>query len=118
MDLTGDWQNQNGSILRIQSVVKSLVTGLFRSAKGRAAEEEIYSVIGCLNGDLITLTVDFRNENGNLGSIANFTGRIEDGSKIHTIWVLARAFSDAEGKKPTELWNTFLVNHDVFTKIT
>ena len=118
MDILGDWQNQNGSILRIESVVKSLVTGMFRSAKGRAAADEVYRVIGCLNGDLITLTVDFRNENGNLGSIANFTGRIEDGSKIHTIWVLARTYADSEGTIPTGTWNTFLVNSDVFTKMS
>ena len=117
MELIGDWENQNGSILRIQSVAKSLVTGIFRSAKGRAAEDQIYPVIGCLNGELITLTVEFKNEEGNLGSIANFTGRFDGESAIHTIWVLARNYSDAEGTVPTELWNTFLVNHDVFTRM-
>ena len=118
MDLTGDWENQNGSVLRIHSVVKSLVTGIFCSAKGRAAEDQIYPVIGCLNGNLITLTVDFNNEEGNLGSIANFTGRLQGDSEIHTIWVVARTYSDSEGKIPTELWNTFLVNQDVFTRMT
>lgn len=118
MDLIGDWENQNGSVLRIQSVVKSLVTGIFRSAKGRAAEDQIYPVIGCVNGELLTLTVEFRNEAGNLGSIANFSGRCEGETKIHTIWILARNFSDPEGTVPTELWNTFLINHDVFTRMS
>ena len=118
MELVGDWENQNGSILRIESVAKSLVTGLFRSAKGRAAQDQIYPVIGCLNGQLLTFTVEFKNEDGNLGSIANFTGRIEGETKIHTIWILARNYADADRTQPTETWNSFLVNSDVFTRIS
>ena len=115
-DLEGEWVNQNGSTLFVDSVVKSLVTGRFISQKGRAAADQIYPIIGCVNEEIVTFTVDFTNESTNLRSISNFTGRLE-GDRLHTIWVLARAFQDAEQTVKTQAWNTFLVNSDVFKRV-
>ena len=80
---------------------------------------------GTVNGQLVAFAVNFANEGGpsateqedaNLQSISNFTGRLQ-GDVLHTIWVLARAFEDAEHTKPTQPWNTFLVNADRFVRI-
>lgn len=115
-DLIGHWRNQNGSLLIIDSVVKSLITGRFQSAKGRAARDEVYPVIGCVNDEIVTFTVDFRAQGRNLHSVANFSGRREGKDAIHTTWILARQYEDRELENPTQPWNTFIVNADVFAR--
>ena len=125
MELNGQWENQNGSILRIDEVGDGTFRGTFVSAKGRAARDRHYAVRGTVNGELVAFAVNFANASGpadteqddaNLQSISNFTGRLQ-GDVLHTVWVLARAFEDAERTKPTQPWNTFLVNADRFVKI-
>ena len=115
MDIRGLWRNQNGSILAIDSVDDGRFTGTFVSTKGRAAQDRSYTVHGLINGEVLAFAVDFRNEEANLGSISNFTGRL-DGDTMHTVWVLARQFEDAGRTKPTQPWNAFLVNADRFTR--
>lgn len=115
MELSGEWENQNGSVLTIGAVEDGAFTGTFVSAKGRAARGRRYQVAGVVNGALVAFAVSFTDEDDNLGSISNFTGRLEDGV-LHTVWVLARAFEDAERTKPTQPWNTFLVNADRFVR--
>lgn len=45
------------------------------------------------------------------------TRRWKDGvERLRTVWVLARAFEDEARTKPTQPWNSFLVNADVFTR--
>jgi len=115
MELSGDWENQNGSVLSIGRVESGAFSGSFVSAKGRAARGRSYPVAGVVNGSLVAFAVNFVDEHDNLGSISNFTGRLDDGV-LHTVWVLARAFEDSERSKPTQPWNTFLVNADRFEK--
>ena len=117
MELEGDWQNQNGSILRIDEVRDGAFGGTFQSAKGRAARDRLYVVQGTVNGNLVAFAVNFIDEDANLHSISNFSGRVE-GDVLHTVWVLARAFEDAEQRKPTQPWNTFLINADRFVRST
>ncbi len=115
MQLEGEWRNQNGSILRIDDLSDGAFTGTFESTKGRAARHRRYPVRGVVNGNLVAFAVNFVDEHANLHSICNFSGRVE-GDVLHTVWVLARAFEDAEQRKPTQPWNTFLVNADRFVK--
>ena len=115
--LIGKWMNQNGSTLEISDATERRISGQFLSAKGRATTNEIYTVEGCVNDDLVTFVVDFRNDDRNLHSIANFTGRLVERDRIHTIWILARQYSDLESKTPTETWNTFLTNTDEFRRV-
>jgi hypothetical protein len=50
------------------------------------------------------------------GSILIFE-EVENGlRKIHTTWILSRQFEDSEREKPTQAWNTFLINSDVFVQ--
>lgn len=115
MEPSGDWENQNGSLLSIGRVENGAFSGSFVSAKGRAARDRRYPVTGVVNGSLVAFAVNFVDDDDNLGSISNFTGRLEDGV-LHTVWVLARAFEDSERSKPTQPWNTFLVNADRFER--
>ena len=115
MELSGEWENQNGSVLTIGTVDGGLFHGTFVSAKGRAARDRRYPVNGVVNGSLIAFAVNFVDQGVNLHSVSNFSGRVHDGV-LHTVWILAREFEDAERTKPTQPWNTFLVNADRFEK--
>ena len=115
-DLVGDWVNQNGSRLRIENVdAGGELRGTFESAKGRAARDRSYPVLGVANGEVVSFAVNFTDDSANLHSISTFSGRL-DGTTLHTLWVLARQFEDAERTKPTQPWNAFVVNADRFTK--
>ena len=115
MEISGTWENQNGSLLTIGPVDQGSFEGTFVSTKGRAAEGRAYPVRGVANGELLAFSVDFHDDDDNLHSICNFTGRLHDGV-LHTVWVLAREFEDAERTRPTGPWNTFLVNADRFER--
>lgn len=115
--LIGEWVNQNGSHLRIESVdAAGEVRGAFQSAKGRAAKDRSYPVLGVANGEVVSFAVNFTDDDANLHSISTFSGRL-DGTTLHTLWVLARQYEDEERTKPTQPWNAFLVNADRFTKV-
>jgi hypothetical protein len=100
MLLTGKWINQNGSVLHIDVVNNDQqVVGRFESKKGRSAVGTEYPMVGVRNGELLSLLVDFRTA---------------DGKVLHTQWILARQFEDSDQTNPTQPWNTFLTNADVF----
>lgn len=117
---SGRWVNQNGSTLELVVAEDGAVAGWFESRKGRAAAGRRYAVAGRANGELVSFLVDFRADDHNLGSITSFSGRLAvhaDGAQVlHTMWVLARGFEDAEHTRPTQPWNSFLVNADVFRR--
>ena len=115
MGVSGVWVNQNGSVLTIGPVEDGAFEGTFVSTKGRAAAGRAYPVRGIVNGELVAFAVDFRDDGDNLHSVSNFTCRLHDGV-LHTLWVLAREFEDAERTKPTGPWNTFVVNADRFER--
>ena len=117
-DLVGEWMNQNGSRLRIEGVDASgELRGTFQSAKGRAAQDRSYPVLGVANGEVVSFAVNFTDDAANLHSISTFSGRLEGAATLHTLWVLARQYEDAERSKPTQPWNAFVVNADRFTKV-
>ena len=116
----GRWLNQNGSVLVVDAIDDGVVQGHFESKKGRAARGKIYPMLGRHNGELLSFIVDFQGEEANLASMTSFSGRLAhaDGvQELHTVWVLSRAFEDAERTKPTQPWNSFLTNSDVFRKV-
>lgn len=116
--MSGRWVNQNGSVLMVEVAEGGAVTGWFESRKGRAARGQRYTVVGRANGELLSFLVDFRTDDHNLGSITSFSGRhardANGNAELHTVWVLARGFEDPERTRPTQPWNSFLVNSDVF----
>lgn len=110
MLLIGDWQNQNGSILRIVEQVPGGFSGLYFSKKGDVSSTDAHDVIGVINKRVISFLVDW----GNADATTAFCGRIivGDPTVFHTIWILGRMWAD---DKPTEPWNTFTTNADKFT---
>jgi len=120
-DIRGSWVNQNGSTLVIEDVNDGQIIGRFESQKGRAAKGIEYPVAGLQNGELVSFLVSFVSAEQNLHAITSFAGRWENGNdgvqRIHTTWILSRQFEDADMQKPTQVWNTFLTNGDVFTRI-
>ena len=117
MDLVGTWINQRGSRLEINEDRNTMISGRFTSTKGRAARGHWYPVYGIRNGNLVSFAVSFEDADQNLHAITTFSGRVVSNElpQIHTLWILAREFEDAEQRKPTQVWNTFLTNTDVFT---
>jgi hypothetical protein len=120
IDLRGRWVNQNGSILWIEEQADGRITGRFTSKKGRSAKGMAYVVQGCVNGELASFAVSFRGDDHNLAAITSFSGRFvreADGvERLHTVWILARQYEDEARAKPTQVWNSFITNTDVFEK--
>ena len=120
MDINGTWINQNGSTVTFEADASGRVTGTFRSRKGRAAADKGYALAGMRNGELLAFHVDWRDADINLHSMASFACRLavdDDGRHtIHAIWVLARQFEDEALSKPTQVWNTFMTNVDIFVR--
>ena len=120
MDINGTWVNQNGSTVTFEADASGRVRGEFRSRKGRAASDTGYPVSGKLNGELLAFQVDWRDADTNLHAVASFACRVavdDDGhDTIHAMWVLARQFEDEARSKPTEVWNTFMTNVDIFVR--
>lgn len=121
VDLRGRWINQNQSVLWIDEQIDGLIRGRFASKKGRAAKDVEYVVHGCVNGELASFAVNFRNAVANLYAITSFSGRHVRGAdgveRLHTVWILARQYEDEAKSKPTQPWNSFITNSDVFEKI-
>ena len=96
------------------------ISGRFSSQKGRAAKGVEYAVRGCVNGELASFAVNFRDGDSNLSAITSFSGRYVRGAdgieRLHTVWILARQYEDEAKSKPTQAWNSFITNSDVFER--
>ncbi|MBS02586.1 MAG: hypothetical protein CMQ24_07755 [Gammaproteobacteria bacterium] len=118
--LTGTWRNQNGSELQLTETADGALEGRFLSRKGRAAAGTRYAVRGVRNGGVAAFFVNFREAGENLGSITSFSARLidgPDGRTLHTVWTLAREYQDPARIEPTQAWNAFLTNADVFSEV-
>ena len=120
MDINGTWINQNGSTVTFETDAGGHVKGEFRSRKGRAAAGKGYALVGTQNGELLAFQVDWRDADANLHAVASFACRLAvDGNgrdTLHAMWVLARQFEDEARSKPTQVWNTFMINVDIFVR--
>ena len=120
MNIDGEWINQNGSTVTFEQHTDGTLSGTYRSRKGRGAVGNSYPLTGHVNGELVAFQVDWRDASANLSAITSFTGRLgrdADGQPVlHTMWVLARQFEDEARTKPTQTWNAFLTNSDVFRR--
>lgn len=120
MDINGTWINQNGSTVTFEVDPSGHVRGEFWSRKGRASADKGYALAGMQNGELLAFHVDWRDAGANLHSMASFACRlsVDDNGRdtIHAMWVLARQFEDEARSKPTQVWNTFMTNVDIFVR--
>lgn len=71
VDLRGSWINQNKSVLWIDEQHDGIIRGRFTSRKGRAARGVEYAVQGCVNGELASFAVNFREAEANLAAITS-----------------------------------------------
>ena len=119
--IEGSWINQHGSVLELRCDMGGQLSGNYRTAKGRAAAGKHYPLIGQLNGEVFAFQVNWIDGSENLAAITSFSGRLgwdpEGQPCLHTMWVLARQFEDAERTRATGVWNAFLTNADVFTRL-
>ena len=115
-DLTGEWENQNGSRLSIESVDGGVIQGRLpvRQGAGGAGPALRRAWNRQRRGGFVRRQFSGRRRQSALH--LDFSGRL-DGDAIHTLWVLVREFEDAERTKPTQPWNAFLVNADRFTRV-
>lgn len=120
--IEGTWINQNGSLLIVDRVDGGRFSGRFQSAKGRAARDRQYPVEGRQNGEIVSFLVDFEDASENLHAMSSFSGRLrrngEGEEQIHAMWILTRQYEDEARTKPTQPWNSFLVNSDLFTRVS
>jgi hypothetical protein len=116
--IDGAWTNQNGSTVEFREAADGTLTGSYRSSKGRAAIGKHYPLSGVRNDEVVAFTVNWLDEDANLGSITSFSGRLVPDSNgeptLHTVWILVRQWQDEAKTNPTGAWNAFLTNADVF----
>lgn len=119
--IEGDWINQHGSTLHLECDADGRLVGSYCTAKGRAASGKHYPLIGQINGEVFAFQVNWVDASESLAAITSFSGRLgrdpQGAPCLHTMWVLARQFEDAERTRPTGVWNAFLTNADVFTRL-
>jgi len=119
-DISGEWINQNRSLVRFDCAPDGTLSGSYVSRKGRAAAGKEYPLWGRRNGEVLNFLVDWRDDDHNLGAMTSFSGRLgrdADGRElIHTLWVLVRQWEDPEQSRATGTWNAFLTNSDVFQR--
>ena len=118
--IEGTWVNQHGSTLTLECDASGRLSGSYCTSKGRAASGKAYPIIGQVNGEVFAFQVNWMDESENLAAITSFSGRLGRDlggqTTLHTMWVLARQWEDAERSRPTGVWNAFLTNADVFAR--
>lgn len=121
----GVWKNELGSELHIEKVgLDGTFVGVYLTNVGDDKVKNVQiPLIGRIQGDLISFIVDFGID-GKSKSMAAWVGRHElvsderaatERRVIKTIWTLARLETGpADAKEPTEPWETFLTNGNIF----
>ena len=119
--IEGNWINQHGSTLTLECDAAGRLSGSYTTKKGRAASGKHYPLIGQQNGEVFAFQVNWADESENLAAITSFSGRLGQDPQgqpcLHTMWVLVRQFEDAARTHRTGVWNAFLTNADVFTRL-
>ncbi|ALO92378.1 hypothetical protein SHL15_1201 [Streptomyces hygroscopicus subsp. limoneus] len=116
MPIDGEWYNEFGSQVRLESAPEGTVSGEYVTAVGHAPGT--YLLTGRHdgptspgNGIALGWTVAWRNEHGNLGSVTSWSGLFLEGpERILTTWLLSRSTATAEA------WESSVVGQDVFTR--
>lgn len=108
----GQWKNQYGSILTIESETDGRINGSFKSAVDPSVKESI--IIGVYINDLISFSAVGE---GVGQKIASWTGILREG-RMETMWhVVANEKLDADGtKKPAGIWEAFVTGSDIFER--
>jgi hypothetical protein len=86
-----EWQNQAGSLLRIDAIDGSgkLSGSYVNRAAGFRCQNIAYAVSGVVYGNAVAFTVKWANEQASCGSVTTWAGYLADGA-LHTRWLLIR----------------------------
>jgi hypothetical protein len=102
-NIIGQWKNQYGSQLSIDSVDQGRITGSFKSAVDKSIPAS--AAFGLYTGNLIIINVASSKEGE---KIASWTGVLQD-NRIETLWHVAIG-----GKG---MWEAMLTGADTFTRV-
>ncbi len=98
----GQWINdRNSSVTFIET--KGVLSGYYQTALGQPDKSKKFPLIGFVEGDQITFTVNFKG----YGSLTSWTGQLSednDGPYIRTLWHLTRDVADT--KENDDLWQS------------
>jgi hypothetical protein len=112
---TGKWRNELGSIMEL--IVKGdRVEGKYHTAVGAPGQMEQFDIVGVVNGDLISLVVNW----GVYGSVTAWVGEQTadaggGNERIVTMWQMVNNISEEQEK--SSLWGAFMTGSDIFNRI-
>lgn len=109
----GTWQNERGSEVTF-SVSEGELSGLYHTNVGQPDKSQAFPIIGFVEGDQITFTVNF----DTYGSMTSWTGQLskdETGPYIRTLWHLTRDVPDAE--EDADLWKSITAGASTFRRL-
>ncbi|MDB5414279.1 MAG: hypothetical protein JWR10_2614 [Rubritepida sp.] len=112
----GAWVNDAGSELVIADVDGAL-TGVYRTALGRADHRKEYPLVGWCNGRCLGFTVSWAPDSD---SVTAWTALLHD-EELHTVWTLVRtqAFTKGEAgitEREAAPWEAFTVQTSRFRR--
>jgi hypothetical protein len=115
MPIDGEWYNEFGSLMNLESDPEGTVTGRYVTAVGHTPGAYVLTgrhdgPTSPGNGIAVGWTVAWRNEHGNVGSVTSWSGQFfADPDRIFTTWLLTRSAT-------AEAWEATVVGQDVFTR--
>jgi hypothetical protein len=113
----GTWVNERGSAMILEQHGEK-ITGRYLTQIGndKVAQKE-HAIVGLANGTAIGFVVSWPAAL----SLTSWAGRLDvDGQgieRIHTVWHLVRPTSHADPSLVVGVWESFLTNGSVFTRM-
>jgi hypothetical protein len=113
VDFNGPWNNDMGSqaVFRVEN---GEVRGIYNTNVGEPDKSQSFPLIGFVEGDQITFTVNFKG----FGSMTAWTGQLtkNDGGEpnIRTLWHLTKDIEDASEKD--DIWGSIRTGASDFTR--
>jgi hypothetical protein len=114
---SGTWVNERGSVMILEQQDEA-ISGRYLTQIGndKVARKE-HALVGLANGTTIGFVVSWPAAL----SLTSWAGRLEIDpqgvQRIHTVWHLVRAASNADPSQTVEVWESFLTNSSVFTRM-
>lgn len=110
-EFNGSWQNEAGSLVTLV-VNEGEVRGIYQTNVGQPDKNQSFALIGFVEGDQITFTVNFKG----YGSMTAWVGQmtLDDAGKpyIRTLWHLTRDKEDDQEKD--DLWQSIITGASNF----
>jgi hypothetical protein len=113
VDFNGAWNNDMGS-QAVLTIKDGEVRGTYNTNVGQPDKGQSFPLIGFVEGDQITFTVNFKG----FGSMTAWTGQLTKDDKgdpyIRTLWQLTKDIEDAAEKE--DIWGSVRTGASNFTR--